>query len=81
MFLMREGRNALLVRLVNVTIAAVAGRPLGGCTPSGAAVQSLSPTWAGGMPQASGLPAIVACALIALSLTTCRFRCDWLPGR
>lgn len=51
-------------------------RTVSGYTPSGAAVQALAATWAGGTPETSSLLVMVAYALVAGSLAIWLFRWD-----
>lgn len=51
-------------------------RTVSSYTPSGAAVQALSASWAGDMPEASGLIAMAVFLLVAGSLATWLFRWD-----
>jgi ABC-2 type transport system permease protein len=51
-------------------------RTVSGYTPSGAAVQALSASWAGDVPEASSLIAMTLFLLISASLSTWLFRWD-----
>jgi len=51
-------------------------RTVSGYTPSGAAVQALSASWAGDVPEASSLLVMAACVLLLGSLAIWAFRWD-----